>query len=417
MRQHHQQGSIGVFLIVVIGVAVMAGLWFFKPKPSLRPKIEVTVPLVDVIQAHPGQYRATIISQGTVVPKRQIKLVSEVAGRVVEVSSTFDVGFSFKADQLLVALDDRDYRHGLAVANTKIVVAERELALEQGQARQAKRVWRDLGSDSANALALREPQLNAAKAGLRAATVERDQAMLKVERTRISVPFDGRIQTKSVALGEYVSAGTSLAMVYGSEAVEVRLPLNNQQLALAGLAPGKDAASDLQSHARPDVLLSATIGDDLYRWPISSMRMDVVVDEATRFYYLIVEIKEPFDSANFEQPLLVGLFVKAKISGKLHENVIRVPKKALVDDAHIFVVNADNQLSLRAVEIIDRQQNTVIIKSDAIQGEQVVVSDTRVLTSGLTVEVNEISSAPLAIAEDTDIEKSKISAELKRGGN
>lgn len=102
---------------------------------------------------------------------------------------------------------------------------------------------------------------------------------------------------------------------------------------------------------------------------------------------------------------------------KLHENVIRVPKKALVDDAHIFVVNADNQLSLRAVEIIDRQQNTVIIKSDAIQGEQVVVSDTRVLTSGLTVEVNEISSAPLAIAEDTDIEKSKISAELKRGGN
>jgi RND family efflux transporter MFP subunit len=415
VRQHYQQGSIGVFLIVVIGVAIMAGLWFFKPKPSLRPKVEVTAPLVDVIQARPGQYRATIISQGTVMPKRQINLVNEVAGRVVEVSSNFDVGRFFKADQALIVLDDRDYRYGLAIANTQIVVAERELALEQGQARQAKRVWRDLGSNSANSLALREPQLNAAKAGLRAATAERDQAILNVERTRISVPFDGRIQTKSVALGEFVSAGTSLATLYGSEAVEVRLPLNNQQLALAGLTPGKEIANELQSDGSPNVLLSATIGDDLYRWPVTSMRMDAVIDEATRFYYLIVEVKDPFNSANFEQPLLVGLFVQAKIRGKLHENVIQVPKKALINDTYIFVVNSDNKLSPRTIEIVDRQKNTVIIKSDVNEGERIVISDTRVLKQDLTVETNELNS--ITSAEDADVEKPKISEELKSGNN
>lgn len=328
MRQHNQQGSIGVFLIVVIGVAIMAGIWFFKPKPSLRPKVEVTLPLVDVVKAKPSQYRATITSQGTVMPKRQINLVNELAGRVVEVSSNFDVGRFFKADEPLIRLDDRDYRYGLAVANTQIVIAERELALEQGQARQAKRVWRDLGSNSANSLALREPQLNAAKAGLRSAKAERDRAMLNVERTSISVPFDGRIQVKSVALGEFVSAGTSLATVYGSEAVEIRLPLNNQQLALAGLTPGKETAGDEQSDDVYSVLLSATIGDDLHHWPVTSMRMDAVIDSATRFYYLIVEVKDPFSIDKFEQPLLVGLFVQAKIRGKLHENVIQVPKKS-----------------------------------------------------------------------------------------
>jgi RND family efflux transporter MFP subunit len=331
------------------------------------------------------------------------------------VSSNFDVGRFFKADQALIVLDDRDYRYGLAIANTQIVVAERELALEQGQARQAKRVWRDLGSNSANSLALREPQLNAAKAGLRAATAERDQAILNVERTRISVPFDGRIQTKSVALGEFVSAGTSLATLYGSEAVEVRLPLNNQQLALAGLTPGKEIANELQSDGSPNVLLSATIGDDLYRWPVTSMRMDAVIDEATRFYYLIVEVKDPFNSANFEQPLLVGLFVQAKIRGKLHENVIQVPKKALINDTYIFVVNSDNKLSPRTIEIVDRQKNTVIIKSDVNEGERIVISDTRVLKQDLTVETNELNS--ITSAEDADVEKPKISEELKSGNN
>jgi RND family efflux transporter MFP subunit len=415
VRQHYQQGSIGIFLMVVIGVAIMAGLWFFKPKPSLRPLVEVTDPLVDVIQARPRQYRATIVSQGTVMPRREINLVNEVAGRVVEVSSNFDVGRFFKADQLLIALDDRDYRYGLAIANTQIVVAERDLALEEGQARQAKRIWRDLGSNSANSLALREPQLNAAKASLRAAIAERDRAMLDVERTRVSVPFDGRIQTKSIALGEFVSAGTSLATVYGSEAVEVRLPLNNKQLALAGLTPGKEIASDLQRDSVSNVLLSATIGDDLYHWPVTSMRMDAVIDETTRFYYLIVEVKDPFSSANFEQPLLVGLFVQAKISGKLHENVIQVPTKALIDDAYVFVVNSDNKLSLRAVEIVDRQKNAVIIESDIDDGELIVVSDTRVLKQGLTVETNELNV--ITSASDADVEEPKKSEELNSGNN
>lgn len=415
MRQNHQQGSIGFFLIIVIGMAIMAGLWFFKPKPSLRPKIAVTVPLVDVVAAKPSQYRATIISQGTVVPKRQINLVNEIAGRIVEVSPNFDVGRFFKANQLLIALDDRDHRYDLAIANTQIVVAERELALEQGQARQAKRTWRDLGSNSANSLALREPQLNAAKAGLVAATAQRDRAMLNVERTRINIPFDGRIQTKLVALGEFVSAGTNLATVYGSEAVEIRLPLNNQQLALAGLTPGKEIPRDSEGDGSPEVLLSATIGDDLHHWSVTSMRMDAVIDEATRFYYLIVEVNDPFSNANLKQPLLVGLFVEAKISGRLHENVIQVPKRALVDDAYVFVVNSDNKLSLRAIEIVDRQKDTVITKSDINEGELIVISDTRVLKQDLIVEVAERNIT--ASAEGTAIKKPQVSEELKRGSN
>lgn len=417
MRRHYQRGSIGVFLIVVIGMAIMAGIWFFKPKATIRPKTEAKPPIVDVVQARPSDYRAMISSQGTVTPKRQINLVSEVAGRVVDVSASFEEGHLFKADEALLRLDDRDYRLAAVIAETQIAVAERELALEQGQVRQAKRTWRDLGSKEANSLVLREPQLNAAKAGLRAAKAERNRALLNVERTTISVPFDGRIEVKSVALGEFVSAGTSLAVVYDSEAVEIRLPLNNQQLALAGFTPGKKISNKPLIDKIPNVLLSATIGDNLYHWPATSLRMDVDIDPTTRFYHLIAEINNPFDTDKFEQPLLVGLFVQAEIRGKLHENVIQIPKKSLIDDEHVFVVNRENKLSLRTIKIVDRQKNTVVVRSDIKAGEQIVVSDPRVLKQDLTVEINTVKNITKDNIQDVDIKKLKISEELKSGNN
>jgi RND family efflux transporter MFP subunit len=417
VRQRYQQGSIGVFLIVLVGVAIMAGLWFFKPSPTLRLITESKPPIVDVIIANPSQYRATIISQGVVAPKRKINLVSEVSGRVVEVSANFEVGRFFKKDEPLLRLDDREYRHNLAIAEAQIVVAERELALEQGQARQAKRVWRDLGSEEANSLSLREPQLNAAKAGLRSAKAERDRALLNLERTAIKVPFDGRIQLKSVALGEFVSAGTNLATVYSDEAVEIRLPLNNQNLALAGLIPGKKIDSEHKGDTVAKILLSATIGDHLYNWPVTSMRMDADIDSATRFYSLITEVVDPFNTDKFEQPLLVGLFVQANISGKLYENIIHLPKKALIDDEHIFVVNSENKLSLRSVNIIDRQKNNMVVKSDIKVGEQIVISDTRVLKEDLTVEVNIIKETPTDKNKNIELNKIKLSNESQSDKN
>ncbi len=384
-----QRGSIGLFLIIVMGVAIMAAIWFFKPKPTLRPKIEASPPVVDVILAKPAQYRAIITSQGTVAPKRQINLVNEVAGRIVKVSPDFEAGRFFKKDEVLLRLDDRDYRNTVAIADTQIVVAKRELALEQGQARQAKRVWRDLGSKAANSLSLREPQLEAAKAGLRSAQAERSRALLNVEKTSISVPFDGRIDVKSVALGEFVAAGTTLATVYDSSMVEVRLPLNNQQLALTGFIPGEDISKQ-QLGSEPKVVLSATVGDRTYRWHATNARMDASIDSTTRFYHLTAEIKNPFDKKIFEQPLLVGLFVSADIQGRVYDDVIRLPQKALVNDKQVYVVSADNTLLLKDIRIIDRRDNMAIVESSISLGEKIVVSDPRVLKEGLQVNTNEL---------------------------
>ncbi len=381
MSKRRERGSIGTVLIMLLGCLVIAGLWYFQPKPKLRSEVEPKPPLVDVLIAEPRPYRVNVKTQGTIVPRREINLVAEVSGRVVEVAEGFVNGGFFNANELLVKLDDRDYRNALIIADTQVATAERELALEQGQARQAKREWRDLGSAASNALSLRQPQLKAAKAALNSSKAERNMAVLNVERAQIKAPFAGRVRSTTVDLGQFVPVGATLGTVYDSTAVEVRLPLSNEQLALTDLAPG----SIIEKDSRPSLMLSADVGGQRQQWPATLTRMEASIDTTTRFYYVIAEVEQPFDTSLYPQPLLVGLFVEADIPGREFEQAIAIPQKALVDK-QVFTIGNENKLTLKDITIINKENGLVWVKSSIIQsGERIVVSDPRVLRDGILV--------------------------------
>lgn len=382
MTQKTKSTRAITFAILLVGAAVILGLWFFKPQPAKRP-FEPPLPVVvDVMNAQPMAYRAKVSTQGTIAPSRQIKVMAEVSGRVIEVNDQFTRGGFFKSSDTLVKLDDRDYRFALANTEAQLANAERELALEKGQARQAKRIWRDLGSSEANELSLRAPQVKAATASLKAARAEKQRAELNIKRTSIKVPFDGRVNSTSVELGEFVSAGTVLGEVFDNDLVEVRLPLNIEQFSILGLTPSADS----DSFSNIEVVLSATMGNQLYEWQAKLKRIESVIDSRTRLFHIIAEVAKPFDSSVHEQPLIVGLFVKASLRGKLIENVIAVPKKA-VNNKTVFVVEADNTLALRNVEEVDHGEDIVWLKSAIREGEKIVVSDPRVLDLGTSVTI------------------------------
>jgi RND family efflux transporter MFP subunit len=335
---------------------------------------------VQVVLADPASYRAQIKTQGTIIPHRQINLVTEVSGRVTRVAEDFAVGGAFEEGQLLVELDERDYRYALVNAESQVASAERELALEKGQARQAKREWRDLGSAEANALSLRQPQVRAAEAALASARAERDRAFLNLQRSKIKAPFGGRVETKQVDLGQFLTVGSVLGTIYDSSVAEVRLPLSNDQLALTDFVPGQSI--DAQS----TLTLSANIGGQDKEWIATLARLESSVDSTTRFYHIIAEVDQPFNMDIHSQPLLMGLFVEATLPGRQFENVIRLPKKALID-SQIFIVDEDDTLRLREITIVDQKGDFVWLQSSLEQGDRIVVSDPRVLRSDMKVRV------------------------------
>ena len=201
------KGFIQTVIVVVVGFGIAFQILTGKPKPEPMALAEPPPIPVQTVVASPQSERLWITTQGTVEPTIATRLSAEVSGQVLKVSNNFVEGGFFRKGDILLEVQATQYQLALARAQSQLAAAEQRLAEEQGRALQAKREWRDLGSESANALFLREPQLSAAKASLEAAKFEVQKAEQDLDKTRIRAPFDGRVRQKLADLGQYIGVG------------------------------------------------------------------------------------------------------------------------------------------------------------------------------------------------------------------
>ncbi len=372
------------------GLALSWLLLTGKPAPEPQELPPRAVPMVDVATVDPAPAALSVTTQGTVQPQREIDLVSRVAGQVESVAKDFAAGSFFREGSLLVAIEDVDYELMIARMESQVAAARQRVAEEEGRALQAQREWRDLGNSQANALFLREPQLASAQASLRAAEAELAAALLDLERTRITAPFDGRISEKFVDAGQYVTPGARIARVYSTRSMEVRLPLTDRQVALIDLPLHYRAGGD--SPEMPAVSLRATFGGRDWTWQGRIVRTDASVDESTRVVYAVAEVTEPFapGPSGERPPLVPGLFVHATIEGRSLPAVVGLPRSALRSDDTVMLVDAGQQLEPRAVSVLQSEGGRVWVQG-LKRGDRVVVREPAAIVAGMRVEVNEVA--------------------------
>ncbi|GAB1258588.1 efflux RND transporter periplasmic adaptor subunit [Aurantivibrio plasticivorans] len=371
-------------LVLLAGVVVVAGLFLLKPAPRKMPPREPPAPQVTVVYADPAVQALKVTSQGTVAPRREIDLVVQVSGKVVEVNQHFVEGGFFNAGEPLLKIDPRDYELALVRAKARVAEANQALATERGRARQAQREWRDLGNDEANQLFLRKPQLAAAEANLAAAEADLDKAKLDLERTIVTAPFAGRVREAQVDLGQYVTPGNRVGRVYDIEVAEIRLPITDKQASLVDMPLGFQAS---EAHRGPAVLIRGTIAGETYVWQGHIARTDASVDVNNRMYYAVAEVVDPFiqHPEQFQVPLIIGLFVEAEISGRDIADVIQLPRRAVFKNNRVYVLNEKNQLETRIVRVLMTDRDNAWVKGDIEKGQAVVVGGQNFLTPGMDV--------------------------------
>ncbi len=371
-------------LILTIGGLLVFAVATLRPKPEPIPAAPPEPMKVSVILANPQTEVLTVYSQGTVAPKREIDLVAQVAGRITKVASNFVNGGFFSQATPLASIDKRDYELALIRANARVAQAQQELATNRGQARQARREWRDLGNDDANALFLRKPQVAAAEANLASAKAERDQAELDLQRTHITVPFNGRVRETMVDLGQYVTPGSKIATVYDTSVAEIRLSVTDRQAALLDLPLGFRGGELKQG---PEVTIFGTIAGKRYQWQGRIARTDASIDTRSRLYYAVAEVVDPFvaNPQSSQAPLIVGLFVEAEIRGRALDDVITLPKQALFKGNQIYVLDAENRVHSKTVNLLYTNANTAWIQAEVNPGEAIVVERQSYLSEGIVV--------------------------------
>lgn len=384
-----RSGSLKILLALAVLAGSLAAAWAmfaFRPHLSVQAA-EPLLPEVQVLRVEPQTLSLAVNSQGIVTPREEIDLITEVAGKVVGLHPALVAGGVFKANDVLLSIDSRDYDYAIVVARAQIAEANRILINEQAQVEQAQSEWQALGEGDASDLALRKPQLAEAQAKLAAARAELAKAEINRSRCELRAPFAGRVLSKQVGRGQFLSAGAVVARIYASDVTEIRLPVSSEQLAFLNLPP---AFPNTPSGEWPRVIFSADIGGQHHRWQGHIVRSEAAISEDSGQWYLVAQVTEPSQSLGQQPPLLKGLFVQAEIEGKARDDLYRLPRHAVSSMQTVKLVNAEHKLEIRSVEVLRGEADSVVIQSGLKPGERVVVSEVPLPVAGMRVAEREL---------------------------
>ncbi|MBT8039025.1 MAG: efflux RND transporter periplasmic adaptor subunit [Xanthomonadales bacterium] len=371
-------------LVLLAGFMVVQGLVAAKPQPEKKDE-EVRKLSLYVDSVVSEEVTVAIRTQGAVRPKTEIELIPQVSGRIVMVSDQFSAGAEFAPNTLLAKIDDADYQVAAVRAEARVAEAQTALERELATAEIKKEEWRDGGKNQEPTdFALNLTQVRQAQAMLRAAKADLEKARLDLARTEIRVPFQGRVRTRGVGLGQIVSAGASMGRVFSIDTVEVRLPLTDAQLTELNLPLGFEASEEAGA---PAVSFSAMMGSREYHWRGNIVRIDASIDESTRLIYATAEVRDPYgEAAKDGMPIAVGMFVNAEIKGVREQKAFVMPRLALRNKNSVYVINEENELEIRTVDVLSTSEERVLVKSGVLPGDRVVTSPVPNAIDGMAVE-------------------------------
>jgi RND family efflux transporter MFP subunit len=374
--------------LVVLGASAAVALALIVTGPEAERREPPPVrPTVEVITVVPTDYEVTVRSRGAVSPRTQSTLVPEVSGRVVDVAPSFRGGGFFEEDDVLVTIDPRDYENAVTVARSELAQARLRLREEEAQAEQARRDWAKLGGgEEPTALVLRRPQLASARAAVAAAEARLRQAQIDLERTRIRAPYAGRVLEKQADVGQYVTPGTPLATIYAVDYVEIRLPLTDEQQAFVDL-PEVYRDQRPETVEGPPVTLSARVGRETVEWPGRLVRTEGAIDTQSRQLFVIAQVDDPYGRREGRPPLKVGQFVEARIEGERLEDVYVLPRGAVKGEDEVFLVNRENRLERRALDIIWRDGEYVVVAGGLEPGQRISLTPLPFTADGVLVKI------------------------------
>ncbi len=203
--------GIGVGVIIVIGLAGWLAVRGARDRP-----VEVRTEVVET-----RDLAATITATGSVRPRRQVNISSDVMGRVVELN--VEEGDEVERDMLLLRIDPTasqaqvsraeaalsQSQSQVAQARANMVQAQRDLErLETLRVRDPNLVSGQALEEAQTRVQVQESTLRSAEFGAAQARAQLEEAQEQRSRTTITAPISGRVTRLNIEEGETAVVGT-----------------------------------------------------------------------------------------------------------------------------------------------------------------------------------------------------------------
>ena len=194
------------------------------------------------------------------------------------------------------------------------------------------------------------------------------------------------MRSERVDIGQFVNRGNAIAVLYATDYAEVRLPINDEELAILDL-PLAPVVGDEARLAAPKVTITARFAGEEHHWPAQIVRTEGELDPQTRMIHLVARVDAPYAPVAGRAPLAVGLFVDAEIHGRIAADVAVLPRSAVRQNNRVLVVDRDSHLQFRSVSVMRTVGELAYIDSGLVAGDRVCISPMDNAVEGMTVRV------------------------------
>jgi RND family efflux transporter MFP subunit len=236
-------------------------------------------------------------------------------------------------------------------------------------------------------------QRQALVAGLKAKQAGLGQAKLDLERTVLKAPFECRLSEVSLEVGQFLIAGQVLFEAHGVAVAEIEAQVPIERLRT--LLPPREDEVDLSENAmkvmRSIFDVTAVVrmrsGDFVVQWDGRFDRIREGLDIQTRTVQVVVVVDNPYEGVvpGKRPPLAPGMFCEVELRAAARADQIVIPR-ICARDGNVFVVDEDNRLVKRPVNIGFSQGAISIVADGLAAGERLVVSDPTPAIEGMLVE-------------------------------
>jgi multidrug efflux system membrane fusion protein len=370
-----------IFLLLL---AIAGAIWWQRPFFGQEPVAQkrATPPVsVGVATVDKGNINVTLDALGTVTSLATVTVKTQISGQLVAVD--FQEGQDVKKGDLLAQIDPRPFQAALAQAQGQLA---RDQALLQGAQVDLKRYQ---GLAAQNAVPRQTLDTQVALVAQDQGTVEADKAMVQaatvnLDFTSIRSPLDGRTGLRQVDQGNYVTPtdGAGIVVITQIQPISVLFTVPEDQL--------RAIAQRLHEGATlPVTAFDRTGNNKLAEGELQTF--DSQIDPTTG----TIKLRASFGNEN--RALYPNQFVNIELIVNEHKDVAIAPTAAVqrgVPGTFVYLVNADNTVSVRKIALGVTEGVRVEILSGINPGDRVVVDGADKLREGAHIAVREVAQPP-----------------------
>jgi RND family efflux transporter MFP subunit len=369
---------------LLLSVFVLTLLFLARPKATVHTVID-KLPVVSVVVAQARDMRIPVSARGRVIPFREQPLQAGSSGFVTYVTPSLVEGSGIRKGELLIVLNDFQVESRLQRAKVEELKAEQTLiqTVHESTRRDTNATARELVDAAEQSARLQEEAAHQNVVDL----------LNRKQHARITAPFDGWVMEEDVTEGMYVQPGMPLARLFAEDSVDIRVTLTDDQLELLDLPSLDPAAQDQVSTAEVSLLVNGK----RFSWHGVVSGTEGRVDDLSRQPVIHLRIHHPY-APDPEQPgrpeLRLGMLADVEIKGRLIPALYEIPRAAIHNGTQLWVVNGEDRLERRVVEILYKGRNSIYVTKGIRAGDRILMTQLHNAAEGLRVVVGGASHSP-----------------------